>query len=157
MPVSEALTNTEVNPLQEMLSETNQRKLESDPEKISQEISRALCEPTEELYKRNRKLQEDPIAANESVNLINGGEEEIKNPAEGLVVAAAKLETAKNELNLSAKQKETFNGFKENIHGAAAFLKGARGKAARVAVTRNLDCQPSLNCNRVQGDNPGLC
>ncbi|MBP8998017.1 MAG: hypothetical protein KBG10_07000 [Anaerolineaceae bacterium] len=96
-----------------------------NPEEISRDIARSLCEPSERLYKRDPELKKDPFKAMGEVRLVGKNESEIPDPVEGLFVGAAKLETAKKELNLTPKQKEAFNGVLENIHGAIAWAKGA--------------------------------
>jgi len=100
-----------------------------NPEEISRDIARSLCEPSERLYKRDPELKKDPFKAMGEVRLAGKNESEIPDPLEGLFVGAAKLETAKKELNLTPKQKEAFNGVLENIHGAIAWAKGATEEA----------------------------
>jgi len=93
-----------------------------DPEVLSQKIARSLCAPASELYRKSPELKKDPFKAIEAVKLTGIKEEEIVSPVAGLMVSAAKLETARKELNLNPKQTKIFNGVLENIHGATAWL-----------------------------------
>lgn len=86
------------------------------------EISRRFCEPSKDIYRNVPKLQNDPLKAIESVDWLGPSLTEIDDPIEGLVVAAAKLETAQRELHLAPKQRENFEGHKQNIDGAIGFL-----------------------------------
>jgi len=100
--------------------------------KISQALARNFCEPTESLYKKLPELKDDPFKAMGEVKLVGGKESEITDPIAGLLVGAAKLETAKRELgSLNRKQKEVFSGIKENIDGAIAWAMHSKaGKKA---------------------------
>jgi len=119
--------------LQNSISEAINKDLSFDPEKISQTIARSLCEPTESLYKKLPELKNDPFKAMEEVKLVGGKESEITDPIAGLLVGAAKLETARKELGpLNRKQKEVFSGIKENIDGAVAWA--TQNKMVRKAL-----------------------
>lgn len=107
-----------------------------DTEKIIQKLAKIRCEPTEGLYKRNTELKKDPFAAIKSVKLSGIREDEVTNPITGLIIGAAKLETAKKELNLTPKQEKVFAGFQENIDGAIAWA--SVNKLSRKAVNTAL-------------------
>ena len=116
---------------QNSISEAINKDLGFDPEKISQALARSLCEPTESLYKKLPELKNDPFKAMGEVKLAGAKESEITDPIAGLLVGAAKLETAEKELNLSHKQKTAFSGVKENIDGAIAWAMHSKtGKKA---------------------------
>ena len=117
---------------QSLILEAIDRDQNFDPEKVSKSIARSLCEPTDSLYKRSPALKNDPFKAMGEVKLTGISEDEIKDPVEGLLIGAAKLETAKHELNLSPKQKEAFDGVMENIHGAIAWA--GQNKTVRKAL-----------------------
>lgn len=129
---NENMDGEEVNFPQALVMEAIKRELDFDPEKTSQMIARSLCEPTSALYKRNPSLKKDPFKAMGEVSLTDIREEDIKDPVAGLVVGAAKLETAKKELNLDSKQKDIFDGVLDNIHGAIAWA--SQNKTFRKAV-----------------------
>lgn len=96
-----------------------------DPDRISNEIARALCEPTERLYRRTSELRNDPFAAMKAVKLTDGSEAKITDPVTGLLIGAAKLQTARVELDLTPKQAGFFDGVMENIKGAAGWASAA--------------------------------
>ncbi len=108
-----------------------------DPEKIILQVGRRFCEPSEKLYKNASDLKDDPLKAIESVDWTGSPLTEIKDPIDGLVVAAAKLHTAQNELPLNPKQKEHFEGFRQNIEGAVGFL-GALESTIKSKVIRSV-------------------
>lgn len=101
------------------------------------EISRRYCEPSREIYTGSSELRNNPFKAIESVDWLGPSLTEIEDPVEGLVVAAAKLETAQRELHLVPKQKELFEGLKENIDGAIGFL-GALESTLKSKVIRSV-------------------
>lgn len=109
---------------------------DSDIETSIQRVAKSLCEPTDKLYRRNMELGEDPFAAIESVKLSGIREDEITDPITGLIVGAAKLETARKELDLTPKQAKVFAGLRENIDGAIA-LAGAN-KLSKKAINSAL-------------------
>ena len=108
-----------------------------DPEKIILQVGRRFCEPSEKLYRNASNLKDDPLKAIESVDWTGSPLTEIKDPIDGLVVAAAKLHTAQNELPLNPKQKEHFEGFRQNIEGAVGFL-GALESTIKSKVIRTV-------------------
>lgn len=117
-------------PDKERLSEM----LSFDPEKEILAISRKFCEPSEKIYKNDPELRKDPLKAIEAINWHGSSLSDIDDPVKGLVVGAAKLNTAENELKLTPKEKEVFSGYKENIHGAIGFLDTLRAKAENKVV-----------------------
>ena len=108
-----------------------------DPEKIILQVGRRFCEPSEKLYKNASDLKDDPLRAIESVDWTGSPLTEMGDPIDGLVVAAAKLHTAQNELPLNPKQKEHFEGFRQNIEGAVGFL-GALESTIKSKVIRSV-------------------
>jgi len=132
MQGEETRDREELGSPQSLILEAINKDLNFDPEKISQTIARSLCEPTDSLYKRTPALKNDPFKAMGEVKLTGISETEIKDPIEGLVIGAAKLQTAKHELNLSPKQKDVFEGVLENIHGAVAWA--GQNKMVRKAL-----------------------
>lgn len=105
----------------ELIDNSSHESPDFDPEKASALISRNYCEPGEALYKRGQTLKNDPFKAIKEVELLGINEKEITDPITGLIIAAAKLDTARKELDLSPKQVKIFDGLKENINGAIAW------------------------------------
>ena len=102
--------------------------------KNAAEISRRFCEPSEGIYKNSPELTKDPFKAIEAVNWHGPSLTEIEDPVDGLLVAAAKHETAQRELRLTPKQREHFEGVRQNIDGAIGFLDTLRSRLESRAV-----------------------
>ena len=137
MPGEQTLNGVELNVAKNPILDAIEKDSGFDPEIISQSIAR-MCEPGDRLYKRDASLKKDPFKAIAEVKIHGIDESEIKDPVEGLLIGAAKLETAKKELNLAPKQKEAFDGVLENIHGAIAWARGAAEDARDYVIANKV-------------------
>lgn len=151
MPNEKSIDGVELNvsgsPILEAVNED--LNFDFDPVSISQKIARA-CEPGEMIYKRDASLKKDPFKAIGEVEIHGINVNDVTDPVEGLMIGAAKLETAQKELNLTPKQNKAFDGVLENIHGAIAWAKGA-AEGAKDSIVANKIVRKTLIGAQVVG------
>lgn len=83
-------------------------------------------EPDEQIYKNNPELCKEPLEAAEHVK-IPGFIPNSEYPEEAVIAQIAKLQCAEDNLNLTPKQRDVFEGHKENQKGALGFISGMAG------------------------------
>jgi hypothetical protein len=126
-------------------------------------FAREYCVPGDGIIQKDPKLSKDPIKAARNVQIENYHVSDQTFPEETLLIAAAKVETAEKNLDLSPKQKEHYRGVKENFIGAWGFYSGPaegidsfhkseplfNGKFVKNAATGLLVLQMAASCNRL--------
>jgi hypothetical protein len=116
---------------------TDSREVGVDPTRLVLEISRKYCEPNEKIYKDDPRLKKDPVEAAKNINITPDHKHISDNPvAETLTLAAAKVHAAKENLKLSPKQKEHFEGVEENFIGGIPFFTGPAVEAIKAEKSR---------------------
>jgi hypothetical protein len=126
-------------------------------------FAREYCVPGDGIIQKDPKLSKDPIKAARNVQIENYHVSDQTSPEETLLIAAAKVETAEKNLDLSPKQKEHYRGVKENFIGAWGFYSGPaegidsfhkseplfNGKFVKNAATSLLVLQMAASCNKL--------
>jgi len=95
-------------------------------------LSRKYCIPDEEVYKDNPTLKNNPVRAASHV-MVEGLKVD-RLPIEGqIAVGAAKIKAASENLKLSPKQSEYFDGVIENTIGSIPFISGPASEVIKRA------------------------
>lgn len=98
----------------------------TDIEFAVNEFARRYGTPDVAIYKDDPKLKDNPLEAAKHVE-ITGSDELIKDTETAVVAEIAKLQTAEENLKLNPKQKEVFEGYKQNQKGALTFISAMAG------------------------------
>lgn len=99
-----------------------------DPTQLVLQAARRGCTPDVKIYNNAPELKTDPVKAAQHIGYDASSlplPDEFQNfVAKTLIEAAAKVQTASDNLNLTPKQKEHFDGVKTNYLGAIPFYSG---------------------------------
>jgi len=102
------------------------------PESTINELSKKYFAPDPDFFINTEELKKDPIKAaalvrpTEKTYEVDSAINE-KNIVRNAILAASKIKTAQDNLSsLPEKQKENFEGFKENFLGSAAFILSSK-------------------------------
>ena len=93
-----------------------------DFEQAINEFARRSCIPSAEIYKNSSDLKNNPLEATKHVEVSPAAMLMVIDTETAVVAEIAKLQTAEENLKLSPKQKEVFEGVKENQKGAWGFI-----------------------------------
>ena len=100
-------------------------KLPSNFEEAVNQLVRRHCVPDETIYGDSPDLKNDPVEAARHVRLENyPSDPDQMPPDQTLLIAAAKVQTAKETLELTPPQQEGFDGLGQNILGLESCIDG---------------------------------
>jgi len=108
-------------------------------ERVINDVARRYCEPDEEIYKNSSELVREPLKAAEHVH-ISGYEKSwmTADPEKKVIAQIAKLQSAQENLKLTSKQNEHFEGVKENQKGALGFIGAMVGAIEDPVIRRKV-------------------
>lgn len=111
----------------------NIRNEAKDPEMFAALIERRYALPGKELD-LNSHFANDPVEAAQHVKLEGIDVNSLQDPVDKLGVAAAKISAAEKSVNPPEKQKQDFEGIRQNLLGAIPFLQEEKVAGAAVKI-----------------------